>query len=168
MLTPKQERFCQEYVIDLNATQAAIRSGYSKKTATSIGQENLTKLDIAARVKGLQMEIAKEQRVTQGRVVAELAKLAFTDLSDVVEMDGDTPRIREFSELDESKLGAIAEISETRQGRKIKMHDKKGALDSLARHLGMFNDRMEHTGAEGGPIETKFYVEFVSIPKKEK
>lgn len=76
MLNPKQERFCQEYVIDLNATQAAIRAGYSKKTARQIGEQNLSKLDIAARIKELKADISNRTGITQEWVVNRLKEIS--------------------------------------------------------------------------------------------
>lgn len=80
-LTPKQERFCVEYVKDLNATQAAIRAGYSEKTAKAIGSENLTKPDVAARVESLQAERAAEHSVTGQWVVDQLKSAAEKNLA---------------------------------------------------------------------------------------
>lgn len=173
-LSPKRERFCQEWVIDCNSTQAAIRAEYSKVRAGQTGSRLYKDGNIRARIDELQAEIGKKLGVTQERVLNELAKLAFTDLADVVKIDENGVIIKNSSELSKQQLGAIAEITESKTvgkkgeeyiTRKIKMHDKKGALDSLARHLGMFNDKIQHTGAGGGPIETQFTVEFVT--KKE-
>lgn len=76
-LTDRQEKFCNEYLIDLNATQAAIRAGYSKKTADRIGHENLSKLDIQERIQGLRQIIADNQQITPERVIKEFARIAF-------------------------------------------------------------------------------------------
>ena len=71
-LTPKQKRFCEEYIIDLNATQAAIRAGYSKKTAKEIGYENLTKLHVQDYIKELNSERQERTRITADQVLTEL------------------------------------------------------------------------------------------------
>ena len=84
-LNAKQERFCQEYIVDLNAAQAAIRAGYSAKTARSIGQENLTKPDIARRISELQCSYQEKTEITVEKVIREIAKGAFASL-DVSEM----------------------------------------------------------------------------------
>lgn len=76
-LTPKQEKFCQEYVVDLNATQAAIRAGYSAKTARSLGQENLTKPDIQERLSELRSEQEKRTEITADAVLNEIALIGF-------------------------------------------------------------------------------------------
>ena len=79
-LTQKQKKFCEEYLVDLNATQSAIRAGYSPKTARAIGQENLSKPDIAAYISKLREAQAKRTRVTSDQVIRELAKGAFLEL----------------------------------------------------------------------------------------
>ena len=81
-LTPKQERFCEEYLIDLNATQAAIRAGYSANTAREQGAQNLSKLNIQEKIAELQAERSKRTEITQDRVVKELAAMAFAKLGD--------------------------------------------------------------------------------------
>ena len=79
-LTPKQRRFIEEYLIDLNATQAAIRAGYKKSAARQIGSENLSKLDISEAVAELQAERSKRGQIKADNVVAELAKIAFSSM----------------------------------------------------------------------------------------
>lgn len=75
-MNPKQERFCQEYVVDLNATQAAIRAGYSEKTAASIGNENLTKPEISAKIAELQNDIANKLEVDASWITERLKQIA--------------------------------------------------------------------------------------------
>jgi phage terminase small subunit len=158
-LNPKQERFCQEYLIDLNATQAAIRAGYSEKTARQTAAENLSKPDIQKRIQELQNACAKRVEVTVDEVVREYKRLAFLDIRKAFTRDG---VLLPVTELDDDTAAAIAglEIEElfngTGKGRKVigrthklKLCDKRGALDSLGRHLGMFIDRQEITGKEG-------------------
>lgn len=156
-LTAKQQRFVDEYLIDLNATQAAIRAGYSEKTARSISNENLTKPDIQAAIeKGMQARSGRVE-ITQDMVLRELAKIGFSDIRKVVRwgetqvrmIDGedDGPEdmvpyhglaLIDSTEIDDNIAGAIAEVSQTRDGLKVKLHDKKGALVDIGRHLGMF------------------------------
>jgi hypothetical protein len=81
-LTAKQQRFVDEYLIDLNATQAAIRAGYSEKTAYSIGNENLSKPEIAKAIEGAQTARAKRTEITADRVLTELGKLGFSNMQD--------------------------------------------------------------------------------------
>jgi len=102
-LTPKQAKFCEQYMVDLNATQAAIRAGYSKKTAREIGKENLTKPLIAKRIKAAKEESSKDT----GELVAKV-------------------------------LGGYKKIAFGRISKQLNNRHKLGALDSLGRHLGLF------------------------------
>lgn len=152
-LTAKQKRFCEEYIIDLNAAQAAIRSGYSENTARAIGSENLTKPDIQEYIQQLMDKRSKRTEITADMVLKEYAKIGFSNITDYLKveekevqtdvgsimMQGVT--IFETDHIDRDKLDAVAEIKQTRDGIALKLHDKKGALDSIARHLGMFNDK---------------------------
>jgi phage terminase small subunit len=145
-LTPKQRSFVDEYLIDLNATQAAIRAGYSPKTANEIGAENLAKPSIKAEVDKVLAERSKRTGITQDRVLREIAKLAFFKSSDVVEFGPSGVKVRHSSDVDEEDLACVAEISETTTEFggtiRVKFHDKKGALELLGRHLGMWNDKI--------------------------
>lgn len=160
-LTLKQKAFCEEYLIDLNATQAAIRAGYSENTARSIASENLSKPDINDYIAELMNDRSSRTSITADRVLAEYAKLGFADVRNVVAW-GDVPVVDggeggpQFpiemipsADVDDNTAAAISEVSLTAQGLKVKMHDKKGALDSIARHLGMFEDRIDHRSSDG-------------------
>lgn len=157
-LTPKQSLFVKEYLVDLNATQAAIRAGYSKKTAGSVGQENLTKPEIQAALKAAMVERSRRTEITADRVLKEYARIAFFDARKLFREDGSPLPI---TELDDATAAAIVglDVSEIYAGetaigqvKKYKLADKKGALDSIARHLGMFKDKIEVTGKEGAPL----------------
>jgi phage terminase small subunit len=155
-LTAKQQRFVDEYLKDLNATQAAIRAGYSKKTAASIGQENLTKPEIAKALKEAMQGRSERTAITQDMVLRELAKIGFSDIRKVVrwgetevrmvdseEGEGDLApyhglALIDSNEVDDETAGAIAEVSQGRDGLKVKLHDKRSALVDIGRHLGMF------------------------------
>jgi phage terminase small subunit len=156
-LTAKQQRFVDEYLVDLNATQAAIRAGYSGKTARSISNENMTKPDIQAAIaKGMQARSGRVE-ITQDMVLKELAKIGFSDIRKVVRWgetqvrlidseDGEGEDLVPYhglalidsAEIDDNTAGAIAEVSQGKEGLKVKLHDKKGALVDIGRHLGMF------------------------------
>lgn len=105
-LTPKQQRFVDEYLIDLNATQAAIRAGYSEKTSYSIGQENLNKPEIILAIEKRQSKLQAKTEITQEWV------------------------LQKYMELIEGADDSV----------------KKGALDSVGKHLGMFKDKLEISG----------------------
>lgn len=155
-LTAKQKRFCEEYIVDLNATQAAIRSGYSEKTAKSIGQENLTKPDVSEYIEHLMGKRSERTEITADMVLKEYAKIGFSNIADYLKVEERTVMSEEHGiqtykmvnifqtdEIDRTKLDAVSEIRQTKDGIALKLHDKKGALDSIARHLGMFNDKLQ-------------------------
>lgn len=152
-MTKKQKRFVEEYLIDLNATQAAIRAGYSPDTAGSIGNENLKKPEICACVEKAMAERSKRTGVCADRVVQELAKIAFLNLRDVI--DPKTAAVREdASDEDTAALQSIKvkkSYSETGESieREAKAADKLRALELLGRHLGMWNDKLDVNGVEG-------------------
>lgn len=169
-LTAKQRRFVEEYLVDLNATQAAIRAGYSEKTARQMGDENLSKPDIAKAVQEAQAKRSERTEITQDMVLRELAKIGFADIRKVVRWSNTEVQVVEgddgpmtvayhglmltsADEIDDDTAAAISEISQGKEGLKVKFHDKKGALVDIGRHLGMFKERVEHTGKDGGPVE---------------
>lgn len=143
MLTDKNFRFCQEYIIDLNATQSAIRSGYSEDTAGSIGHELLKKPEIQAEIGRLQEERAKRTQITADRVIVELGKVAFANIQDYLE-EGNKFLDAKSMEADKSAAIESIHITETeweggtKTGVKFKLHDKISALEKIGRHLGIF------------------------------
>lgn len=160
-LTPKQFLFVKEYLVDLNATQAAIRAGYSEKTAQVIGAENLAKPIIA---ESIQIEMDKRAariEITADRVLQELAKLAFHDPRKFFDDDG---RIKPISELDDVTAMALSGIEtfhkivgDEKDGMavvtKIKTVDKGINLERLGRHFKLFTDKTELTGVNGTPLD---------------
>ena len=157
-LTPKQKRFVEEYLIDLNATQAAIRAGYSKKTADVQGVRLLGNVNIQAVIQEAIQKRSQRTEVTQDRVLLEYARLAFFDPRKLFHDDG---RPKEMSELDDDTAASLAglDVQEVYDGvgqdrefvgfvKKYKLANKLGALDSLGKHLGMFTDKveMDHSG----------------------
>lgn len=145
-LTEKQQRFVDEYLIDLNATQAAIRAGYSVKTADAIGCENLTKPNIQQAIAKRMAERSKRTGINQDRVVLELAKIAFVKMTDIVDDHG---RIKGTATDDD--LACIESIkykeSDNEFGgsveREVKIGSKLKALELLGKHLGMWNDKVD-------------------------
>lgn len=162
-LTGKQKRFCEEYLIDFNATQAAIRSGYSKKTAQAIGAENLTKPLIQAKITSFQKRLSDKSEITLERVLKEYGRIAFSDIRKYYDENGNLIPIHLLDDDSAAVLAGmdIDELNEYVKGekitigitKKIKRWDKKGALDSICKVLG-YNaaDKMEVTGKEGQPI----------------
>lgn len=165
-LTPKQQRFVAEYLVDLNATQAAIRAGYSKKTAAQIGEENLRKPDIASAVAFAKQERAKKTEITAERVLQELSRIAFFDPRRLLNADGSPKPI---NELDDDTAAVLAgmDITEEFDGygegrkfigytKKVKVSDKVAALGLAMRHLGMLNDKLQVGG--GITVTVKDYT----------
>ena len=145
-MTKKQKRFVEEYLIDLNATQAAIRAGYSPDTAGSIGAENLKKPEIKSRIDKAMAERSKRTGINQDRVLQELARIGFAKITDVV--DPETAEIRPDASDDD--LACIQSIkirpNEFGTEREVKLYDKKSALVDIGKHLGLFKDKLELTG----------------------
>ncbi|MCI8274183.1 MAG: terminase small subunit [Lachnospiraceae bacterium] len=147
-MTKKQKRFVEEYLIDLNATQAAIRAGYSPGSAKEIGCENLTKPNIRACIDTAMAERSKRTGVNQDRVLLELAKIAFVKMTDIVDGEG---RIRAGAAGDD--LSCIESVkykqSDSESGssveREVKIASKLRALELLGKHLGMFKDNLNLT-----------------------
>lgn len=146
-MTKKQKRFVEEYLIDLNATQAAIRAGYSPDTARSIGNENLTKPDIRAHIDRAMAERSRRTGVNADRVVTELAKIAFVNAVDVI--DHETATVKEGALPEDTaaiQSVKVKTFGEDGLEREIKMADKLKALELLGKHLGMFKDKVEISG----------------------
>ncbi|MDU5211455.1 MAG: terminase small subunit [Clostridium sp.] len=146
-LTEKQKRFVEEYLIDLNATQAAIRAGYSPNTAKDIGCENLAKPNIRACIDKEIAERSKRTGINQDRVIRELARLAFVNANDVIDMEEAT--LKDGATEDDTAAIASVKVKTipTKEGegieREIKLTDKLKALELLGKHLGMFRDKVE-------------------------
>ncbi len=161
-LTPLQERFCQEYVIDLNATQAAIRAGYSKKTAYSQGQRLLKNVEVQGRITRHQKRLEVKTGVSAERVINELAKVAFANIKSVLSEGNE---IKDISQLPD-EIGAVVESiqSDIRHDSgdsegytekvKVKFHSKLAALNDLGKHLGIF----EKDNEQSKPITPQIVV----------
>lgn len=146
-MTQKQKRFIEEYLIDLNATQAAIRAGYSPDTAQQTGSENLSKPVIRAQIDRAMAERSKRTGVNAERVVQELAKIAFVNAAEVI--DPKTATVKEDALPEDTaaiQSVKVKTFGEDGLEREIKMADKLKALDLLGKHLGMFKDRIELSG----------------------
>ena len=147
MLSEKQQRFVQEYIIDLNARQAAIRAGYSPKTAGAQSSRLLTNVNIQDEIAKAMEDRGKRTGVTQDRVLVELSAIAFAKATDYVEVDNNgSVKIKPTSELTTEQKKAIAGIKEGANGIEIKLVDKTKALEMLSRHLGLFNDKLNVNG----------------------
>lgn len=156
-LTARQQRFVDEYLKDLNATQAATRAGYSKKTANEQGCRLLANVSVESAIAKRMKSRSERTQITQDMVLTELAKIGFSDIRKVVRWGNTEVRVAtdddaegddlipyhglaliDSSEIDDDTAGAIAEVSQGKEGLKIKLYDKKSALVDIGRHLGMF------------------------------
>lgn len=143
MLNEKQKRFVSEYIIDLNAKQAAIRAGYSPKGAEPQASRLLSNAKIQVEIAKAMEDRGKRTGITQDRVLAELSAIAFAKATDYVEVDDNgIVRIKPTAELTDEQKKAIASIKEGANGIEIKLTDKTKALEMLSRHLGLFNDKL--------------------------
>mgnify|MGYP000274209540 CR=1 FL=1 len=131
-LTAKQEKFCQEYLIDLNGAQAAIRAGYAKKSCRSIANENLTKPDIQQRIQQLQKEARKTTEITREEVLSTLAAIMRAKLPDYF-TDGKKMDLEKLTE--EQKL-ALESIRVTKSSFSVKLTSKIAAIERINRMLG--------------------------------
>jgi len=180
LANPKRERFCQEYLIDLNGTQAAERAKYSKHTANEQAARLLANVSVKARIAELKAIRNERTRVTQDRVVRELAMLGFSDLQNYITIDPLTGAIQAkgFEDMPPGESRALKAIKEDRaikedaDGKGVTvydkvsftMHDKIRALEILAKHLGMLVERHEMMGEGGGPIK----IEYVLVKRKKR
>ena len=159
-LTAKQRRFVDEYLVDFNVTQAAIRAGYSKRSAHVTGAETLRNPKVAVEIARRQRDLQVRTEVSQDRVVRELARVAFADAASHVQVrlrevpcpDGTRARVpvvevKPTAELTDDQRAAIASIKQGANGIEVKLWDKLKALELLGRHIGMFNDKLEVKGS---------------------
>lgn len=165
-LTPKQQRFVQEYLVDYNATQAAIRAGYSAKTAQVIGAENLTKPMVAAEIQRLGQKTAQKLEISRESIMQELAAVGFARATDFVHVETEpasklgihpitgevinvpggfyqTVRITNTAELPEEKAAALAGVKQGANGIEVKLHDKVRALELLGKAVGLFDNNRD-------------------------
>ncbi|OZB11179.1 MAG: hypothetical protein B7X67_04995 [Rhizobiales bacterium 39-66-18] len=157
-MTPKQHRFVEEYLIDLNATQAAVRAGYSPKTAAFIASENLRKPYISEEIDRAMARRSARTEITQDRVLQELARLAFLDIGGAFAADGTLLPLQEMAPDVRAAIAGL-EVNEILnegavigRAKKIRLTDKVGALTLLMRHLGMLNDKLKAQGDMENPL----------------
>jgi phage terminase small subunit len=154
-LNPKQLAFVQAYLIEQNATKAAITAGYSAKTAHSQGPRLLDHVGIK---KAIQKEFDKRAarvQVTADDVLQELKRLAFVDFSKAYDSKGRLLPIKKMPEDIRRAIAGIDVITNSlgTKTKKIKFYDKAKSLEMLGRHLKLFTDKREITGADGKPIQ---------------
>ena len=145
-MTEKQKRFCDEYLIDLNATRAykvAYKNVKSDDVANAAASRLLTNVNVKNYIDDCMEERQKRTEVTQDRVIQELAAIAFSKVTDYATVKDDMVKIKDTDELTEKQIRAISGIKEGKFGIELKLNDKEKALELLGRHLGMWNDKLD-------------------------
>lgn len=136
-LTDRQRRFVEEYLVDCNAAAAAVRAGYSEKSARYVGARLRGLAHVRRAIEAAMAERSRRVGITQDRVVLELARLAFADMRDFVAWGEGGVRLRPSEALTEDQAACVSEIVETPgKGVRVKLYGKTQALAALARHLG--------------------------------
>lgn len=168
-LNQKQAQFVREYIIDLNATQAAIRAGYSKKTAYSIGQRLLKHVEVQNELQNAMSRRAKKNEITADMVLQELAKIGFANIKDYMNTTGPDPFV-DLSSMTREQAAALSEITvddyidgrgeDAREVKrvKVKLCDKRAALVDLGKHIGMFRGE---SSDEDAPMPVKVEINVV-------
>lgn len=161
-LNERQRLFCLEYVKDLNATQAAIRAGYSERSAHIIAWNLLRRPAIAEYVSKHAEEHLDSLQISTEEVLDEYRNRAFFDPQDAFEQDGSLKRLKDIP-IDVRRCIASLEVTEIFDGqgdqktaigllKKVKFTDKDKALDGLAKYLGLLKERVSHENPDGSPL----------------
>jgi len=181
-LTAKQQIFCDEYLIDLNATQAAIRAGYSKKTAKEIATENLSKPAIKEYLSIRQQDRQERTEIKADYVLNRLHDIDNMDVMDILNEDGTLKPIKDWPRVWRISLSGM-DVAELFEGggdervlagmlKKIKWPDKLKNLELLGKHVtvGAFKDSVQHehsfTGPDGKPLSVNVSTVYVSVGDK--
>lgn len=177
-LTSRQGLFVGEYVVDLNATRAAIAAGYSEKGARVRGAELLANRNISDEIAQRSGKRLSKLEITADRVLQQLARIAFFDVRKLFNVDGSAKQIREL-DADAASVITSLEVRELSSGsgdnkhvcgvsRKYKLADKRGALELLGKHLNLFNPASKPTGlADNGELPPVLVIHFVDPPNSE-
>ena len=138
MLRPRQQRFVEEYLIDANGHQAALRAGYAPKCARQTVTKLLKHPEIAAAIRRDMDTRAERMRLDADRVLAELARIAFADIGNLVDWGPDGITLKPKRELSADDRAAVAEVATGGAGPRLRLHSKQRALDAIARHFGLY------------------------------
>jgi phage terminase small subunit len=145
-LTDKQKKFVEEYLIDLNATQACIRAGYSPNRASEQAYQLLQKTTVQEAIAESMAERSKRTGINQDRIVQELARIAFVKITDVVDSDGEINTNASDDDLaciESYKVEDSDSVNGSSSKREVKLASKIKALELLGKHVGMWNDKIQ-------------------------
>lgn len=153
-MTPKQERFVAEYLKDLNATQAAIRAGFSAKTAKQAGCRLLTNVDVASAIQVGKTQQLETAGLSAARVLEEYRRLAFADIREFFQGDGTLKPMSEWTAEQGAQVASMEVIiknaeagdGQTDRVHKFRVWDKTKALTDLAKHFALLTEKVEHSG----------------------
>lgn len=139
-LLPRQRIFVEEYLVDLNPGRAAVRAGYKDRNPSATGGALLLRPVIREAIRKAMDERVTRTQIDADRVLREFARIAFADIRSFAEWDkGKGLTVKSLDQLSDDETAAIAEVKDGPTGeKKIKLHDKRKALESIARHLGLF------------------------------
>lgn len=154
-MTPQQALFVQEYRKDLNATQAAIRAGYSKKTAGSQGERLLKNVEIAKAIQKATSQQLEKVELSAERVLEEMRRLGFSNVQDLFDANGDLIPIHKLTREQAACISSIEVIMKNAtagDGKidrvlKVKVWDKRATLEMLAKHFALLTEQVEHSGS---------------------
>ena len=150
--TAKESRFAQEYLLDCNGAQAAVRAGYSARGARQTARKLLQRPRVQQALRAEMEARSARVRVDADQVLRELWALAFARITDVVELRDGKLELRDLGQLTDEQRAAIEAVEETKHGWRVRLHSKERALELLMRHLGMLVERREVSGPGGEPI----------------
>jgi len=175
-LNEKQKKFAEEWIIDFNGKQAAIRTGYSEKTAEVKASQLLSLVKVQDYIGELRKAQQERTEITADMVIKELGKIAFSDIRDIYDTEG---RMLLPHELDENTAATISGFKTRFEGtintdsngsvkgadiiEEYKRHDKTKALELLGKHFAIFTDKVEHGG--GLKVDQKWEIEFIEADK---
>lgn len=179
-LDAREQRFVDEYMVDLDVERAAVAAGYSQSMARSKAYQwvsnSKVKPHVFAAIEGRRKALQAETEVTQERIIAELAKIGFANMADYMKADEEGDPHLDFSSLSRDQAAALSEVTvdEFKEGKdkaartvrrvKFKLADKRQALCDMGKYLGMFTDRVQPVGKDGKPIDPVASVVHVYLP----
>ena len=138
----KRELFCQELVKDWNRTQAAIRAGYSERTAYSLGNRLLKFVEVSERIEYLVSQILSRHAIEQDDIIEELRAIGFSNILDYIEPEERDVKIKDFkhmhTKIKRKRFKPVQSIKETKYGVEFRLYDKISALDKLGQYFNMW------------------------------